>query len=163
MLLLVHLRGVAAIVMVGRHHHYASSCEGQRHRLALTAAAPTDRSLLGASQRGAQPLPDRTLRAPRGRWASSAFFPSILDVLKQACRSSSLEASRSSRGPLSRCCPRCSRSAPPASAPACKVASGDCEDLVSRVSLCCDSTGLCGTQEPHRPAHGRTPFQMWAQ
>ena len=92
-LLLVHLRGVAAIVMVGRHHHSASSCEGLHHHLALTAAAPTDRSLLGASQRGAQPLPDRTLRAPRSRWASSASFPSILDVLKQACRSSSLEAS----------------------------------------------------------------------
>ena len=91
--LLVNLRDMAAIVTVGQHHHFASSCEGLHHRLALTAAAPTDRSLLGASQRGAQPLPDRTLRAPRGRWASSASFPSILDVLKQACRSSSLGAS----------------------------------------------------------------------
>ena len=93
LVLLVHLLGVAAIVTVGPQHHCASSCEGLHQHLALTAAAPTDRSLLGASQRGAQPLPDRTLRAPRGRWASSAFFPSILDVLKQACRSSSLEAS----------------------------------------------------------------------
>ena len=93
LVLLVHLRGVAAIVTVGRHHHFASSCEGLHHHLALTAAAPTDRALLDASQQGAQTLPDRTLRAPCGRLASSASFASIIGALKQACLNSSLEAS----------------------------------------------------------------------
>ena len=106
LLLLVHLRVVAAIVTIGRHHHRALSSEGLGHRLALPAAAPTHRTLLDASQQGAQPLPDRSWRAPCGRWASSASFASIPDALKQACRSSSLEASRSPRPPLSRCCRR---------------------------------------------------------
>ena len=93
LLLLVHLRGVAAIVTVGRHHQRALSCEGLGHRLALPPAAPTHHALVDASQQGAQPLPDRTLRAPCGRLASSASFASIFDALKQACLNSSLEAS----------------------------------------------------------------------
>ena len=39
-----------------------------------------------SSQQGAQPLPDRSWRAPCDRWASSASFASIPDALKQACR-----------------------------------------------------------------------------
>ena len=141
LLLLVHLRVVAAIVTVGRHHHRALSSEGLGHRLALPAAAPTHRTLLDASQQGAQPLPDRSWRAPCGRWASSASFASIPDALKQACRSSSLEASRRPRPPLSRCCRRCSRRALQAAAPACEVTTVGCEDVVSRVSICiCSDT-----------------------
>ena len=162
LLLLVHLRVVAAIVTVGRHHHRALSSEGLGHRLALPAAAPTHRTLLDASQQGAQPLPDRSWRAPCGRWASSASFASIPDALKQACRSSSLEASRSPRPWLSRCCRRCSRRALQAAAPACEVTTGGCEDVVSRASICSDSTDLYSTHGRRRPAHGRTPFEIWA-
>ena len=157
LLLLVHLRGVAAIVTVGRHHHRALSCEGLGHRLALPAAAPTHRALVDASQQGAQLLPDRSWRAPCGRWAPSASFTSILDALKLACRSCSLQARISPRPPLSRCCRRCSRRALQAVAPAYEVTTGGCEDVVSRASICRDSTDLYSTHGRRRPAHGRTP------
>ena len=161
-LLLIQLRGEAAILTIGQHHHRAPSSEGLGHRLALPAAAPTHRTLLDASQQGAQPLPDRSWRAPCGRWASSASFASIPDALKKACRSSSLEASRSPRPWLSRCCRRCSRRALQAAAPACEVTTGGCEDVVSRVSICSDSTDLYSTHGRRGPAHGRTPFEIWA-
>ena len=103
LLLLVHLRVVAAIATLGWNHPRAPSSEGVGHRLALPAAAPTHRALLHASQQGAWPLPDRILRAPCGRWAPGASFPSILDALKLPCRSCNLHASRSARPVLSRC------------------------------------------------------------
>lgn len=52
---------------------------------------------------------------------------------------------------------------PSGAAPAREVASGECEEVVGRVSLHGDSAGLCGTHRRRRPAYGRTPFQMWAQ
>jgi len=40
---------------------------------------------------------------------------------------------------------------------ACEVETGACEDMVSRVSLWCDSTGLVGAQGRCRAAYGLTP------
>ena len=45
---------------------------------------------------------------------------------------------------------------------ACEVSTGGCEYVVSRVSQYGNSTGLCGTHRRRRPAHGRTPFEIWA-
>ena len=65
LLLLVHLRVVAAIVTVGRHHHRALSSEGLGHRLALPAAAPTHRTPFSVS------LPSSS---PRLRQSSASWF-----------------------------------------------------------------------------------------
>ena len=52
---------------------------------------------------GAQPQSDRILRLPCGRLAAAAPYTFALDALKRACRSSSLQASRSARSALSGC------------------------------------------------------------
>ena len=71
LVVLVHLLGVAVIVTVGRHHHGPSFCEGEGHRLALTATAPSHRTLIDASQLTAQRLPNRNLRATCGLWSAT--------------------------------------------------------------------------------------------
>ena len=70
MLLLIQLRGEAASLTIGQHHHRAPSSEGLGHHLPLPAAPlptstapPTHRALIDASQLDAQALPDRILRA----------------------------------------------------------------------------------------------------
>eukprot|EP00964_Phaeocystis_antarctica_P011978 scaffold6611_cov57-Phaeocystis_antarctica.AAC.2 len=52
---------------------------------------------------GDQPQSDRILRLPCGRLAPAAPYTFALDALKRACRSSSLQASRSARSALSGC------------------------------------------------------------
>ena len=106
--LLVNLRDMAAIVTVGRYHHDVPFCEGQGHHLALAATAPSVRTPVDASQLGPEPLSDRSLRAPRGRWALAAAFLICLDALKLPCRSCSLLASWSACPLLPRCRRRCS-------------------------------------------------------
>ena len=123
--LLVNLRDMAAIVTAGRYHHDAPSCEGQRHHLAPAATAPSVRTPVDASQLSPEPLTDRCLRAPRGRWALAAAFLFSLDALKLLCRSCSLLASWSSLFPLLRCCPLCSTSLLKALSPACEDISGE--------------------------------------
>ena len=81
--------------------------------LPLTAHSSTPHSL------AAQPLPDRNLRAPCGRITSGASFVSMLDALNLVCLNCSRKVSTSSRPPLSRCCPRCSRRALQAVVPVC--------------------------------------------
>ena len=61
--LLMHLQGAGAIFSVGRQHRCGSFCEGLGITLALTAIAPTDLTVVYASTLGAQPQPDRKLRA----------------------------------------------------------------------------------------------------
>ena len=161
LVVLVHLRGVAAIFTIGRHHHRGASHEGRGHRRALPAAAPTHRALIDASQLAAQPLPDRNLRAPCGKITSGASFVSMLDALNLVCLNCSRKESTSSRPPLSRCCPRCSTRSLQAVAPACEVTTGACEDVISRVGPCSDSTALYSTHGRRRPAHGPTPFQIY--
>ena len=82
------------------------------------------------------------------------------DLPKLACPSCSLKSSRSSRPPPSRCRRLCSGSALRAAAAACEIETGECEDVVSRVSLFSDSTGLYSTHGRRWPARGLTPFQI---
>ena len=60
---LAHLQHVGAIFSIGRHHHRGSFCEGLGLTFALTAIATTDLTVVYASTLGAQPQPDRKLRA----------------------------------------------------------------------------------------------------
>ena len=102
-LMLVNLQGAAVIFRVGRHHHRGPFCEGRGLTHALTNTAPTDLTVATHSPLGAQPQSDRILRLPCGRLAPAAPYPFVLDTLKRACRSSSLQASRSARSALSGC------------------------------------------------------------
>eukprot|EP00964_Phaeocystis_antarctica_P113200 scaffold77266_cov70-Phaeocystis_antarctica.AAC.3 len=70
---------------------------------ALTDTAPTDLTVATHSPLGDQPQSDRILRLPCGRLAPAAPYTFALDALKRACRSSSLQASRSARSALSGC------------------------------------------------------------
>ena len=90
-----------------------------------------------------------------------ASSTSMLDLPKLACLSCSLKSSRSSRPPPSRCRRLCSESALRAAAAACEIETGKCEEVVSRVSLCSDSTGIYSTHGRRLPARGLTPFQIW--
>ena len=102
-LMLVNLQGAAVIFRVGRHHHRGPFCEGQGLTHALTDTAPTDLTVATHPPLGAQPQSDRILRLPCGRLAPAAPYTIALDALKHACRSSSLQASRSARSALSGC------------------------------------------------------------
>ena len=103
LVLLVYLQGAAVIFRLGRHHHRGPFCEGRSLTHALTDTAPTDLTVAYASPLGAQPQSDRILRLPCGRLAPAAPYTFALDTLKRACRSSSLQASRSARSALSGC------------------------------------------------------------
>ena len=92
LVLLVYLQGAAVIFRLGRHHHRGPFCEGRGLTHALTDTAPTDLTVATHPPLGAQPQSDRILRLPCGRLAPYMF---ALDALKRACRSSSLQASRS--------------------------------------------------------------------
>ena len=162
-LMLIHLRGVAAIVTVGRHHHRGTSHEGLGHRLALPAAALPHRALLDASQQGAQALPDRILRAGSRCWTRSASFQSWHEATARACSRASLLANASLRRALSRCCRRCSGRALEVAARACEVVAGGCKDMVSRASLCSDSTTLYSTHGRRRAAHGLPAYQIFTK
>ena len=87
-----------------------------------------------------------------------ASSTSMLDLPKLACPSCSLKSSRSSRPPPSRCRRLCSGSAPRAAAAAFEIENGECEEVVSRVSLCSDITGIYSTHGRRWPARGLTPF-----
>merc|ERR1712194_62195 len=101
LVLLVNLQGAAVIFRVGWHHHRGPFCEGRGLTHALTDTAPTDLTVATHSPLGAQPQSDRILRLPCGRLAPAAPYTFALDTLKRACRSSSLQASRSARSALS--------------------------------------------------------------
>jgi len=103
LVLLVYLQGAAVIFRLGRHHHRGPFCEGRGLTHALTDTAPTDLTVATHSPLGAQPQSDRILRLPCGRLAPAAPCTVALDALKRACRSSSLQASRSARSALSGC------------------------------------------------------------
>eukprot|EP00964_Phaeocystis_antarctica_P129273 scaffold93117_cov43-Phaeocystis_antarctica.AAC.3 len=59
----------------------------------LTDTAPTELTVATHSPLGAQPQSDRILRLPCVRLAPAAPYMFVLDALKRACRSSSLQAS----------------------------------------------------------------------
>ena len=103
LVLLVYLQGEASIFRLGWHHHRGPFCEGRGLTHALTDTAPTDLTVATHSPLGAQPQSDRILRPPCGRLAPAAPYMFSLDALKRACRSSSLQASRSARSALSGC------------------------------------------------------------
>ena len=88
-----------------------------------------------------------------------ASSTSMLDLPKLACPSCSLMSSRSSRPPPSRYRRLCSEiCALRAAAAAYEIENGKCEDVVSRVSLCSDSTGIYSTRRRRWPARRLTPF-----
>ena len=111
-------------------------------------------------------VPSHSLTAPCAIHAAGgpavASSTSMLDLPKLACLSCSLKSSRSSRPPPSRCRRLCSGSALRAAAAACEIETGKCEDVVSRVSLCSDSTGIYSTHGRRWPARGLTPFSNMA-
>ena len=107
LVLLVYLQGEASIFRLGWHHHRGPFCESRGLTHALTDTAPTDLTVATHSPLGAQPQSDRILRLPCGRLAPAAPYMVALDALKHACRSSSLQASRSARSALSGCRRRC--------------------------------------------------------
>ena len=80
-------------------HHHEPFCEGRGLTHALTDIAPTDLTVATHSPLGAQPQSDRILRLPCGRFVCQPLPTHMfsLDALKRACRSSSLQASRSAR------------------------------------------------------------------
>ena len=103
LVLLVYLQGEASIFRLGSQHRRGPFCEGRGLTHALTDTAPTDLTVATHSPLGAQPQSDRILRLPCGRLAPGAPYTFALDTLKRACRSSSLQASRSARSALSGC------------------------------------------------------------
>ena len=103
LVLLVYLQGEASIFRLGSQHRRGPFCEGRGLTHALTDTAPTDLTVATHPPLGAQPQSDRILRLPCGRLAPAAPYTFALDTLKRACRSSSLQASRSARIALSGC------------------------------------------------------------
>ena len=105
MVVLAHLQGVVATFRVGRYHHRGPLYEGRGLTHALTHTAPTDLTVADATPLGAQAQSDRTLRLLHVRQVGASRCPQfVLDALKRACQSPSLQPSRSARSALSGCC-----------------------------------------------------------
>ena len=103
MVVLADLQGVVATFRVGRHHHRGPFYEGRGLTHALTHTAPTDLTVADATPLGAKAQSDRILRLLCGKLTPVAAHTFALDVLKCACRSPSLQPSRSARSALSGC------------------------------------------------------------